>query len=671
LETNFPKISEDIAMPLRINPFHQVYFTELIKPDEFTKLFSPFLISDTLSLFQPGNIFLEGVQGSGKSMLLALFKPEIRVEYKKAEKEFPVPPEFEKFLSGGINLIRCGAINFGQRMLASNGEIDAQDLVRYFGDFITYWIIEDLFVSLECLSKNLGGYFAKEFNIKYSEDLLNYFSENLKKNDCWFGYLEKIKSYSELKQTLTERIQIYNQFLFGNIERVPDVINQSTTNPGEPISQVARALWKYEIVPEGIPFYIRIDQCEEMVRLEAKAREKSLHFQFRSIINKMLGTRDPSISYRLGGRRYAFRQPSEIMMHGTTGPIEDFRNYTVIDLDEILRRRENSKTWLFPKFAEDVFRKRLEWCGYDTEHAQDDILAEVLDGKQLPVNEKIKLYIGSSKKGAIKIEEDWPEEVKKCLIKLADSDTLSAKLGEAWVRQQLERKGPDLPYDQHLPWESKNKKWWHKERSFLASLQIAATRAQKMVWARKKDIIDLSGGNILIFLSMLQHIWAAWQRSLPRDAEWGDKTIPHIKDPYIQSEGIEEASDRWYDKIKEEPEGNSRRRFISFLGLLFRNSLRSDKKMSYPGHNGISLTLKDLEKDNQVYGKLQDASAYGVMIDMKHTPKNKSRGESQKWYLHPILAPHFQIPAMRTKEPMYINIEKLRGWLIKAKVIQR
>ena len=91
--------------------------------------------------------------------------------------------------------------------------------------------------------------------------------------------------------------------------------------------------------------------------------------------------------------------------------------------------------------------------------------------------------------------------------------------------------------------------------------------------------------------------------------------------------------------------------------------------MSYPGHNGISLALEDLESDPEVYEKLQDACAYGVMLDMKHTPKTKTRGESRKWYLHPIFAPHFQIPAMHTKEPMYVNTKRVRSWLIKAKVL--
>ncbi len=69
----------------------------------------------------------------------------------------------------------------------------------------------------------------------------------------------------------------------------------------------------------------------------------------------MLGARDPEVSYRLGGRKYAFRTSSQNRMHGTTAQLEDLRNYRRVNMDEILRRKENRKRWIYPKFAEDVF----------------------------------------------------------------------------------------------------------------------------------------------------------------------------------------------------------------------------------------------------------------------------------------------------------------------------
>ncbi|MBU0768928.1 MAG: hypothetical protein KJ687_07545 [Proteobacteria bacterium] len=653
-------------MPLRENPFHQIYITEILQPEEFTLLFSPILISNALALFQPGNVFIEGLQGSGKSMLLSLLKPEIRIAYHKKELDFPIPKEYKYFLSGGINLIRSGAIDFGQR-LGGSQQIPPERLIRYFGDFVNYWIINDLFLSLETLDKYSDGILLREMGIQYHIGAIGSFIEVLKSKECWFGYLDSVSNYEEFKLRMRNRMMQYRRFLEGHIDDIDKETSDTTTNPGEPISQTLRSLWESDVLPPKVPVFIRIDQCETMARLEAKAEEQNLNYQFRTTINKMLGSRDPSVSYKLGGRKYSFRRQEESRMLGTTETIEDFRNYITIDLDDILRRQENRKIWLFPQFAEDVFRRRLTRAGYTVPDTEKDIISQVMGGQQLTTREKIEKYAGKNQRDIINLDHDWATSVKECLLSVADHDVLSAKLGEAWVRQQYERKNPDLPSDGYSPWD--NKKWWLKERMFMALLQIAAKRAQKIIWARKNDILNLSGGNILMFLSMLEHIWAAWLRTLPRDIDWEDETIPFIDDVYVQSAGIEEASDRWYDKIKEDLNGDSRRRFVAFLGLLFRNRLRSDKKMSYPGHNGISLTINDLESNPAVYNILRDASAFGVMVDLKHTPKTPSRGESRKWYIHPIFAPHFQIPATHTKEPMYVSAKLVYSWLVKAKIL--
>jgi hypothetical protein len=663
----FPEGGEDIEMPLRVNPFQQVYLTELIPAQEYTQLFSPFLINDTLSLFQAGNIIIEGIQGSGKSMLLELLKPQIRMAYYSAQVPFPVPEDLAKFIGAGINVIRSGAADIGQRMTSTGSTIPEERLVRHFADFMNYWIVDDLLNAILALSEN--QHISKLLGINYSAKCLDEFALNLKSRTCWFDYLQNVADFGSLRLAISGRIKLNRKFNEGHISDFPAGVIDSTTSPGDPISQTVIALRESNVIPPSIPVFIRVDQCEDMVRLEAKAREHKLHCQFREVTNKMLGTRDPNISYRFGGRKYAFRQPSEQRMHGTTAPIEDMRNFKIIDLDEILRRRENTKSWIFPQFAEDVLWKRLQWAKYDCRDRPKDLIAHILDGTQLTIAEKVSKYVRGQGENIIEIDDQWSPEVKRCLLELLPNDPLSAKLGEAWVRQQMERKVPDLPSVDRRPWELAGKRWWKKERLFLAFLQIAARNQQKMIWARKKDVIDLSGGNISAFLSLLQHIWTAWMRTLPRDTDWTDDVIPQIEDEYVQSEGIEEASDRWYETVKTEAKGDSRRRFVAFLGLLFRNTLRSDKRMSYPGNNGISITINDLESDPQVYEILKDASAYGVMVDMKHTPKTITRGESWKWYLHPIFAPHFQIPAIHTKEPMYVDTKRLRKWLIKARII--
>ena len=98
-------------MGARVNPFHELYMTETIRPNDFVDVFSPLLVSDAMELFQPGNVVLMGVQGSGKSMLLALLKPQVQIAYRRAERSFPVPDEFNRFIGAGLNLTRSGAID--------------------------------------------------------------------------------------------------------------------------------------------------------------------------------------------------------------------------------------------------------------------------------------------------------------------------------------------------------------------------------------------------------------------------------------------------------------------------------------------------------------------------------------------------------------------------------
>ena len=68
------------------NPFAELYVTESIGTETFAKLFSPILAreSQTHALFQPGNIVLTGLQGSGKTALLNLMRPEVMIAYRKA-----------------------------------------------------------------------------------------------------------------------------------------------------------------------------------------------------------------------------------------------------------------------------------------------------------------------------------------------------------------------------------------------------------------------------------------------------------------------------------------------------------------------------------------------------------------------------------------------------------
>src|SRR5450432_1626416 len=104
-------------MDYDVNPFQELYVTDSPDPEVFVRLFSDYPVQHAHVLFRGGNVVLKGTQGSGKSMLLNLFRPRIRLAYHQARIAFPVPPRLSNFLAAGINLTRSGALDIGQRAL--------------------------------------------------------------------------------------------------------------------------------------------------------------------------------------------------------------------------------------------------------------------------------------------------------------------------------------------------------------------------------------------------------------------------------------------------------------------------------------------------------------------------------------------------------------------------
>lgn len=239
-------------------------------------------------------------------------------------------------------------------------------------------------------------------------------------------------------------------------------------------------------------------------------------------------------------------------------------------------------------------------------------------------------------------------------------------MGEAWARQ----KGKEdiilnIPMSEPYPWDTKI--WWRKERIEQALMQIASRNRQQLIWYGKDDILGLSGGNILIFLSLCKHIWDVWIRDRRNERTEAPIDLPKV-DSVIQSAGIRETSNDWYEDISDEKGGKERKEFINFIGALFYKSLVEDKAMSYPGHNGFSISIEDLERNDKLNQFIKDACDYGDLYDMPHTSKMTDKKPRKKFYLNPILSPHFRIPYAHTKEPWYISSKDLINWLISSKV---
>src|ERR1700723_325537 len=643
-----------MTMDRRINPFNELYVTETIPASQFVKIFSPYVIEIAEELFLPGNAILKGVQGCGKSMLLTLLQPDVRIAYRKSHESFPLTGRHGQFILAGINVTRSRAIDVGQRTI--RGAEDAKMLSFYFGDFFNYWIVGDLLRSIQVLSTEVNGEIARELGMVSDTHSLDRLASELSASASWLGYLQGIDTFEGLKNRVAARIQSYLRFFGFSIPELPSEIRDSRTAVGEPLSEMCEALTKCGAFPDDLHIFVVIDQYEELAKIEAQFNEGPV---YRSILHKALSLRNPHVSYRIGTRRYGFKEET-LEVFGTTARLESERNYKVIDLDELLRRKEYTRKWVFPKFAEDVFRKRLKVAGYDVE--QKKLCLEKVYGSGSSAEDRARAYVGKTPERALRFEAEWPDPWRKFLLSLAHEDPLSARLAEAWARQkgkdEVLRKIPKPPY----PWDGKgNTVYWRKERVQAALMQIASRCYQRMIWGGLNDVIGLSGGNILVLVGICQQIWSVWLRTIGQ-LNRTDSSLPEIREG-LQAVGIHGASTHWFDKLSEEPEGNRRQRFVSYVGTLLQRELWKDLPLSYPGRTGFSVSIDELQKDVVVSDFLNDAVDYGALFDSPHTTKEKNRRARRKWYLNPVLTPQFGIPHIRTKEPLYVSVNEVRKWI--------
>ena len=635
-----------------VNPFQELYVTDSPDPKVFVQLFSDRPVAHAQALFRPGNVVLKGTQGSGKSMLLNLFRPQIRLAYHEAGITFPVHPQMAEFVGAGINLTRSGALDIGQRSLGVAGEEELFPL--YFADFVNYFVVRDLMETILTISRN-----SAVFGDLVHENKLNECAIQMASEDCWFGALASCGTIVDVCRRLDERIGSYRDFHNSNAE-LPPVIHRTKTAIGEPIARTADCLKRSGVLDASVPVFIRIDQVERLCRSDAL--RPSLGRQYRRMVNKALSTRDQRISYRIGTRRYAW--DDDLTVFGTNDKLEHLRDYRIIDLDVTLRRKEDQKTWVFPDFAYDAFKRRLRHSGYDVSGKRD--LLKAVFGPSLSPEKIAKEYAGNSTpERALLMPSEWPTAYKRELAALFVKSPLEAALAAAWLRQGRRHNGhdqrdfPAFPQDRG-PWQ---RTYWRKERVRVALMQLAARSAQRMKWSGKDQVLSLSSGNISIFLSICHEVWEAFLRYQRRDGE-PNKHDP-IKegiDPTIQAVGIHTASTEWYEKITEQPNGDDRQRFVDVLGRLFRRLLLDDAALSYPGQNGFSVADDDLRTQAVLASFLAAAVDYGDLCDAPHTTKTRDRRQRRKWYLNPILSPFFQLPESHVKEPYYASVDDLMSW---------
>ncbi|MFN3818057.1 hypothetical protein [Blastomonas sp.] len=632
------------------NPFQQLYVGEKVDPDEFVEIFSHKLVPHAMPLFQPGHVILSGVQGSGKSMLFKLLQPEVRVAYSDIGEPFPIPEESSRFIGAGININTARCNEFGNRR-AEQGD-SAQELM--FGDFFNYVVALDILKSVKILSDNSS--LTAQLGLKFDRDPLRRFVNSTANSDVWEGYLQGAEDIDDLESRLRKRLALYRRFMNGNDTTLDPAVSVSKTSAGEPMKVIVTELKRSGVVPKDIEFYVLIDQYEELANIRSNGAEAD----YRSVINKII-SRDPTLSYRIGTRGYAWR--NHLKVFGSNGHLEQDRDYKLVELDSRLRTQEMRGTSVFPEFANDVFLRRLRHSASPgSARAKAVRIADALGRSPAPKDEAIQLA-GDTPSEAIRIDPDWPAEITQQLRELAATDPLSAKLGEVWYRQKgWEAESTDLP------WQKKSKQYWRKERVELCLLQIGGTKKQRAIYSGEENLLGLSGGNILLFLSLCQYIWEYATQASSRSDRQPELPI----NAGIQTIGVFQAARTWLERIPSDyGRSDDRYKLIQTLGEKFSTALYGDLKMSNPGHNGISLSIEELRSNPEIFNFLIEAVDYGNLVMVEHATRNKDRKRRYKFYLHPLYCPMYRIPYQRTKEPMYLSVDKLKDWLAEAGIIER
>nr|NJM02337.1 hypothetical protein [Desulfobacula sp.] len=393
-------------MKTRINPFHDLYLSEGIAPGRFVELFSPHFVKHALALYKPGNVILKGLQGGGKTMLLNLLKPEVRIAYRKANEKFPVPEKNSHFISAGINLRISGVIDFGTLIHKDRDPGFDLKLALLFGDFINYWVADDLLQTIQTLCDANYSDILDEIGIINNQTAMDEFAKKLATDQCWFGYLDGVDSLKSLRERFNERIFNFKKYINLNTDELPEEIINSKTVINEPVSKMVALLREFKIISPKTEVYIRVDQYEQLATLNFS--NQYFGQKCANIIHKALAARDPNIFYRIGARHYAW--PDAPVIFGTKDTLENKRDYSIVNIDEVLSRKEDQRSWFFPQFAEDIFRRRLNLTNYDTSSNKENLLKTVF-GVGLSAQEKTEKYVAkpSSREVIARFTQEWPK----------------------------------------------------------------------------------------------------------------------------------------------------------------------------------------------------------------------------------------------------------------------
>jgi hypothetical protein len=472
--------------------------------------------------------------------------------------------------------------------------------------------------------------------------------------------LESAKCYDDLIQLVNERVQSYRSFLNWNSNEIPRSILETKTSISIPLSQAVNCLRQSGIIADDVALFVAVDQIEFLKKIDwskASTGERSLGSDFVKLLMTCLASRDTRVCYKVACRPYAFSK--ELL--NTEAVLEVGRDYQMVNLDEILRAKENTNRKLYQNFVKDICLRRISYRGF-SELADEKIFKEFLPG--LNDEEEAARY-GSGADAFSKSLDSNPLLSKKIKKQLSDHykiNPMQALLGLAWYLQKHAKNQEDLGSG----WLNKSsailKNTWSKERKEHALLLSASFNNQRKIYCGWTDIVSISGYSTMVFLYLMREIWDNWQRSSLVDWEKVEKYSDLRIDVRIQSAAIWTICAIYFDKIQEKPHGDKIKDFVERFALAVKDNMKQDSAMSYPGYTGFSLSMSDLETHREVLEFIKRCVQYGFLHEHDHTSKEE-KVSRKKWYLAPILCVRFDIPLYTGKEPYYAKAYEIWKWM--------
>lgn len=672
------------------NPFTEAYVTHTVSDEHFVRFFSPVLVASAGAILQPGNVVVKGTLGSGKSMLLRLLEPEIRIAYFKVDPQekspdtrYPVPSELRNFISTRVDLNKSGLLDIANTLPDQPTSEDLADLTKSFADFFNYWLLRGL---LLCLDKICDR--PEPFADLVNSDRRDAFAISFAQQDCWFGSLAGVSGWESLKQAVKDRVVAYRAWANGNRE-LPEHIRQSRTMIGEPLSRASEQLKSVGVISITTNVFATIDQIEALW-MQGEGKRK-LGERLRRELHEVLVKRDDRVSYRIGARRYDWGKGGSLAARDGR-QLEEGRDYLTFDIDALLRRGETATNWTFRRLAKDVFRRRVENTFHETTETPEDLHnSDCFFGPSPTPQEVVAQAIKNpdpTGNKLLKLDPDWPkpwrETIMRCYRKgIPDLpqpalekypfDPLNALLLSAWGLQTGGKgKAPARTHRQRInppqsareaPWNDA-KKYWRKERYPQAVLQLMSRHQQKMLWWGEAKVLSLCGSNILRFITVCRVTWDYWQRRTDGSC-LSSAERKSIVPANIQSDAIFEASRKVHEALMRQPgqpAGDVRSRFLNEIASWLRARLLDDKAMSNPGQNGFSLRVSDLNQHVGLRQLIEEAVGWGDLYEMEHTSKSKAERASEprkKYYINPALSPFYELPEAHTKEPIYATLDDI------------